>query len=145
MMTEFDEDGSGSIDFRELVGMLAVREQAKVAEHEIVEAFRVLSKQGGGARVVRIGRECITEALESCGLEELEHDPRKTEDVVTSMLRWMNGAESSDTVKIEVFREKMLSLGGMMPATVAAESWEQLVEAGESVANPAASGFTVVV
>ena len=100
--------------------------------------------------MVRIGRECVTKALESCGLEELEHDPWKTEEVMSAMMAWMNSVESgaSETVmsvRIEVFREKMLSLGGMMPATVAAESWEQLVEAGESVANPAASGFTVVV
>lgn len=115
-MLSVDEDGSGSIDFRELVGMLSAREQAKMAENEIVEAFRVLAKMDVSATLQGIGREGVTEALNSLSVEGLEHDAVLTEQVVTNMMGWMNGEDQpggggSDTkTSIEVFRERMLGL-----------------------------------
>ena len=80
-MAAVDVDNSGSIDFRELVGMLAAREAKRVEEEEIVEAFDALVRLEGHAgrdidtlSGVKIGRAGVTEALDALSLQELIHD-----------------------------------------------------------------------
>eukprot|EP01043_Picozoa_sp_COSAG02_P003028 COSAG02_NODE_72_length_41961_cov_13.243658_4_plen_211_part_00 len=128
MIESVDADESGTIDFRELVGMLAAREQAKAADIEVLEAFRVLSELQDGAggnnihdneiilgATVCIGREGVTEALNSLVVDGLENDAALTEQVVTTMLQWMNGslgaAGEVGLISLDVFKEKMLQLG----------------------------------
>ena len=82
MFIKYDVDNSGSIDFRELVGMLAAREAKRVEEEEIVEAFDALVRLEGHAgrdidtlSGVKIGRAGVTEALDALSLQELIHRP----------------------------------------------------------------------
>ena len=125
MMASVDIDGSGSIDFRELVGMLAAREAAKLAETEIIEAFRVLSElqahaSGAGNddvidTAVFIGREGVTQALHSLAVEGLEDDAALTEQVVTGMMQWMDESDASTidgagVVSLDMFKRKILQL-----------------------------------
>jgi hypothetical protein len=124
-----DADGSGSLDFREMVGVLAAREQHKVASSEAFEAFRVLAKlqadadsnandEEGGVEDISvagyIGLEGITQALDSMAIQELKHDSALTHQVATNMLRWMNGPADTlgevGVVKLDVYKEKMLQL-----------------------------------
>jgi hypothetical protein len=128
----YDVDGSGSLDFRELVGILAAREQDKVANSEAFEAFRVLAKQqaneadidtndeGGGMADISvagcIGLESITQALNSLAIQELKHDRALMQQVATNnvMLRWMNGPADAlgevGSVGLDMYKEKMLQL-----------------------------------
>jgi len=125
-----DVDGSGSLDFRELVGMLVAREQHKVASNEAFEAFRILAKlqaaaggnnpgdAGLGMADISvagcIGVEGVTQALNSLAIDELKHDTALTKKVATDMLRWMNGSAGTfgevDSVGLDLFRRKMLQL-----------------------------------
>ena len=123
-------DGSGSLDFRELVGMLVAREQHKVASTEAFEAFRILAKlqaaaageHADGERLSTtdisvagvIGVEGITQALNSLAIYELKHDTALMKTVATDMLRWMNGHAGMlgevDSVGLDLYSEKMLQL-----------------------------------
>lgn len=124
-----DIDGSGALDFRELVAMLAGREKQKVANTEALEAFRVLAKLQAAAgsnadderfgtadisAVGGIGLEAVTQALNSLSIQELKHDAVLTEEVATEMLRWMNGPADTlgevGLVGLHTYTERMLQL-----------------------------------
>ncbi|XP_075260614.1 calmodulin-like [Convolutriloba macropyga] len=48
MINEVDEDGNGTLEFKEFLTMMAVRMSSQDAEQEIREAFRVFDKDGSG-------------------------------------------------------------------------------------------------
>lgn len=122
-----DADGSGALDFRELVGILAAREQDKVARSEVFEAFRVLAKlqaevdshpndeRDGDISVAGcIGLEGITQALDSLAIQELKHDTALMQQVATNMLRWMSGPADTlgevGSVGLDMYKKKLLQL-----------------------------------
>ena len=152
IMAAVDVDNSGSIDFRELVGMLAAREAKRVEEEEIVEAFDALVRLEGHAgrdidtlSGVKIGRAGVTAALDALSLQELIHDRGATDEVVSRMLAYMNqdaaAAPGDDgmqqSVSFEQFRSVMSQLGSMEAGELAQDLRES------RMINPAA-GLTVL-
>lgn len=84
LVAEVDQDGSGGIDFRELVGMLSARRYKFRAKQEIQEAFQMLtqSKDLG----VYITHTHLCARLKSRGPDDLSHS--EIPQVVTMMLEF---------------------------------------------------------
>jgi calmodulin len=48
MIEEVDQDGSGTIDFREFLGLMARKMKETDTEEELIEAFKVFDRDGNG-------------------------------------------------------------------------------------------------
>jgi hypothetical protein len=115
IMAAVDVDNSGSIDFRELVGMLAARAAKRVEEEEIVEAFDALVRLEGHAgrdidtlSGVKIGRAGVTEALDALSLQELIHDRAATVRKTASFFEFSQCLSRACLGKMIVFIYKWL-------------------------------------
>ncbi|XP_035162631.1 calmodulin-like protein 3 [Callithrix jacchus] len=72
MMREIDQDGNGTVDFPEFLGMMARKMRDKDSEEEIREAFRVFDKDGNGFVSTSELRHIMTRLGEKLSDEEVE-------------------------------------------------------------------------
>ena len=72
MIQEVDQDGSGTIDFKEFLGLMEKKLRENDTEDELIEAFRVFDRDGNGLISAQELRFVMTTAGEK--LEEDEID-----------------------------------------------------------------------
>ncbi|KAK2105488.1 calmodulin-like 3 [Saguinus oedipus] len=72
MMREIDQDGNGTVDFPEFLGMMARKMRDTDSEEEIREAFRVFDKDGDGFVSASELRHIMTRLGEKLSDEEVE-------------------------------------------------------------------------
>ncbi|KAL0627892.1 Calmodulin-like protein 3 [Plecturocebus cupreus] len=72
MMREIDQDGNGTVDFPEFLGMMARKMRDTDSEEEIREAFRVFDKDGNGFVSASELRHIMTRLGEKLSDEEVD-------------------------------------------------------------------------
>jgi len=72
MIQEVDKDGSGTIDFREFLGLMEKKLRENDTEDELIEAFRVFDRDGNGLISAQELRFVITTAGEKLQEEEID-------------------------------------------------------------------------
>uniref|UniRef100_A0A9L0R019 Calmodulin n=1 Tax=Equus caballus TaxID=9796 RepID=A0A9L0R019_HORSE len=79
MINEMDADGNGTIDFAELLTMMARKMKDTDSEEEIREAFRVFDKDGNGYISAAELRHVMTNLGEKLTDEEVDEMIREAE------------------------------------------------------------------
>ena len=143
VMTVADTDGSGDVDFRELVRMLSRRKKLCVAEDEILEAFATLVKHSASVREegfetsAVISRQGLLHSLNAMEIPEMTD--QDMDSVVTNMLTFaaannetaQHQAHDDAGLNFETFRKLMLHLGELLDALPAQDGgaipdeWQQ--------------------
>jgi Ca2+-binding EF-hand superfamily protein len=98
LITEFDEDGSGTFEFEEFCALVcSVEEDEPASEEELREIFRLFDKQGQGFISTDVLREILgalddklTKADLDAAIEEIDEDGSGTVDFA-EFKEMMNG------------------------------------------------------
>jgi calmodulin len=80
MIEEVDEDGSGTIDFKEFLGLMARKMKETDTEEELIEAFKVFDRDGNGLISAHELRFVMTTAGEQLTDEEIEEMIREADE-----------------------------------------------------------------
>lgn len=72
MIEDVDADGSGTIDFKEFLGLMARKMKETDTEEELIEAFKVFDKDGNGLISAHELRFVMTTAGEALTDEEID-------------------------------------------------------------------------
>ena len=72
MIQEVDKDGSGTIDFKEFLGLMEKKLRENDTEDELIDAFRVFDRDGNGLISAQELRFVMTTAGEKLQEEEID-------------------------------------------------------------------------
>ena len=72
MIQEVDQDGSGTIDFKEFLGLMEKKLRENDTEDELIEAFRVFDRDGNGLISAQELRFVMTTAGEKLQEDEID-------------------------------------------------------------------------
>lgn len=72
MIREVDADGSGTIDFKEFLGLMARKMKETDTEEELIEAFKVFDRDGNGLISAHELRFVMTTAGEQLSDEDID-------------------------------------------------------------------------
>jgi calmodulin len=79
MIEEVDADGSGTIDFKEFLGLMARKMKETDTEEELIEAFKVFDRDGNGLISAHELRFVMTTAGEQLTDDEIEEMIREAD------------------------------------------------------------------
>ena len=79
MIEEVDADGSGTIDFKEFLGLMARKMKETDTEEELIEAFKVFDRDGNGLISAHELRFVMTTAGEQLSEDEIEEMIREAD------------------------------------------------------------------
>jgi len=79
MIEEVDEDGSGTIDFKEFLGLMAKKMQDNDTEDDLIDAFRVFDMDGNGSISANELKFVLANTGERLSEEEIEEMIRETD------------------------------------------------------------------
>lgn len=79
MIREVDEDGSGTIDFKEFLGLIAKKMQDCDSEDDLVDAFRAFDIDGNGCISANELKYVLANVGEKLTEEEIEEMIRETD------------------------------------------------------------------
>jgi calmodulin len=79
MIEEVDADGSGTIDFKEFLGLMARKMKETDTEEELIEAFKVFDRDGNGVISAHELRFVMTTAGEQLTDDEIEEMIREAD------------------------------------------------------------------
>lgn len=79
MIQEVDEDGSGTIDFKEFLGLMAKKMQEFDSEDDLLDAFRVFDMDGNGFISANELKYVLANVGEKLNDEDIEEMIRETD------------------------------------------------------------------
>jgi len=79
MIDEVDEDASGTIDFKEFLGLMAKKMQDNDTEDDLIDAFRVFDMDGNGCISANELKFVLANTGERLTEEEIEEMIRETD------------------------------------------------------------------
>ena len=79
IIEEVDEDSSGTIDFKEFLGLMGKKMQENDTEDDLIEAFRVFDIDGNGCIPAHELKHVLANAGEKLTEEEIEEIIRETD------------------------------------------------------------------
>ena len=88
MIIEADEDGSGTIDFEEFLGLMSKRLQELDVKEELIEAFRVYDKEKNGCITVEEIKKILQKMGETVSKEEIEEVLKDLDPESTKIFRY---------------------------------------------------------
>ncbi len=83
MIQEVDQDGSGTIDFKEFLGLMEKKLRENDTEDELIEAFRVFDRDGNGLISAQELRFVMTTAGEKLQEDEIDDLIREVSSILS--------------------------------------------------------------
>lgn len=79
IIEEVDEDGTGTIDFKEFLGLIAKKIQEKDSEEDLIDAFKVFDMDGNGFISAHELKYVLANSGEKLSEEEIDEIIRETD------------------------------------------------------------------